>query len=315
MHRLFLVSALVFGLASPVVKALNQYELKAPQGPYLGQTPPTNTPKPFAPNLVSTKGYEYSGVFNPQMDEFYYISGDKDGSKQLFVMYKNVGKHWQQSVVSKRVGQPFIAPDGKTLHLGRRFMEKTGSGWSEVQMLAAPFNDILIMRLTASSQGTYFFDTYDPDNLAFPLRYSRIVDGQRQAPQKLDKTINTGTYISHPFIAADESYLIWDAKRDEGYGDSDLYISYKQPDGTWSQAINLGDKINTSAWDAAGHVTPDGKYFFFQRLIRAGKEGELPDVDIFWVSADFIETLKPAHLKGIQTAKVDMGKGVRKNNE
>ena len=87
--------------------------------------------------------------------------------------------------------------------------------------------------------------------------------------------------------------MIWDAIRGEGYGGSDLYISYRQDDGSWRKAINLGEKINTEAWDAAGYVTPDGKYFFFNRMVNSGAEGSLPDVDIYWVDAQFIEALRP----------------------
>lgn len=272
-------------------------------GDYLGQIPPGGIPMPFAPGMVSTKGYEYSGTFNPKMDEFYYVKGNGDGYKQDFVMFKREGNRWTPKVLSKRVGQPFVSPDGETMHLGRRVMKREKSGWSKVAKLAPPFDEIPIMRMTSSNKGTYFFDTYDEDDMAYPLRYSRIVDGKRQTPKVLTAEINTGTYLNHPFIAPDESYLIWDAKREEGYGDSDLYISYRQHNGEWGKAINLGNKINSSAWDAAGHVSPDGKYFFFNRLISAGKEGELPDVDIYWVSASFIEELKPDHLKSKKPIK------------
>lgn len=87
--------------------------------------------------------------------------------------------------------------------------------------------------------------------------------------------------------------MIWDAKRDGGYGDSDLYISYRQEDASWGEAINLGGKINTAAWEAAAQMTPDGKYLFFQRMISPGGADELPNVDIYWVDAQFIETLRP----------------------
>jgi hypothetical protein len=144
--------------------------------------------------------------------------------------------------------------------------------------------------MTSSANGTLYFDTFDKDNVAAPLRYSQIIDGQRQAPIELGPEINTGTHMSHPFIAPDESYLIWDAKREGGYGDSDLYISFRQKDGRWGNAINLGDRINTSAWEAAATVTPDGKYLFFNRNIGSSA---YENVDIMWVDASFIEDLRP----------------------
>ncbi|KGJ92300.1 PD40 domain-containing protein [Thalassotalea sp. ND16A] len=271
----------------------SQDKLPVLVGTYLGQKPPGLIPKAFAPGVISTEGYEYSGVFTPNMDEFYFIRGSEDNKKQEFVIYQKKDNRWYGEVMSSRLGQPAISPDGKTMHLGRRFLERTNNGWSERKNLDLPFTDILIMRLTSASNGTYYFDTWDESNEDFPIRYSRIVEGKYEVPKPLSKTINTGTQLNHPFIAPDESYLIWDAIRSEGHGDSDLYISYRQKDGSWGEAINLGDKINTGAWDAAGYVTPDGKYFFFNRTISPGVGDALPNVDIYWVDAQFIEALRP----------------------
>lgn len=257
---------------------------------YLGQKPPGLTPKPFAPGMVSTEHYEYGGTFTPDMKEFYFIKAGGEYEKSTFVVYQFKNNQWSVSNVSRRVGQPIISPDGKTMHLGRRYMERTETGWSEIKYLEAPFKEMLIMRLSAAANGTYYFDTYDENNPDFPLRYSRLIDGKHEEPQELSKVINTGTQLNHPFIAPDESYLIWDAKREEGYGNSDIYISFKQQDGSWGEAINLGDKINTDAWEAAASVTPDGKYLFFNRNMGSDN---YENVDIMWVDAQIIETLRP----------------------
>ena len=105
---------------------------------------------------------------------------------------------------------------------------------------------------------------------------------------RLRKTLNIdlGEWNAHPFIAPDESYIIWDAQRESGYGKADLYISFKKKNGTWGAAINLGDKINTEFGEAYGSVSPDGKYFFFHRSY-GGDTG-----DIFWMDAKFIEDLR-----------------------
>ena len=193
-----------------------------------------------------------------------------------------------------KVGQPVIAPDGKTMHLGKLYKERTDTGWSEVKNLGAPFDDILIMRLTSSSKGTYVFDEIIKDGKGGyddgSIRSSRFVDGKREEPRLLSKAINTGKWNSHPFIAPDETYILWDSQRDGGYGDADIYISYRQQDGTWGAAINLGDTINTDGWDAAASVTPDGKYILFHRSVDA--EG-IKNVDTYWVDAQIIETLRP----------------------
>ncbi|MFC7048679.1 hypothetical protein [Emcibacter nanhaiensis] len=260
------------------------------EGPYLGQEPPGLTPEAFAPGIVSTEHWEYGGAFTPDLKEFYLLRSGGKYEAATFVVYRNENNRWRETVVSPWAGQPVISPDGRTMHLGRRYKERTESGWSEVKNLKAPFKDLLIMRLSASANGTYYFDTYDKEKPDFPIRYSRLIDGKYEEPKVLGKEINTGTNLNHPFIAPDESYLIWDAVREGGQGSSDLYISFRQPDGSWGEAVNLGDKINTGAWEASASVTPDGKYLFFSRNMGSDK---YENVDIFWVDAQIIEELRP----------------------
>jgi len=272
----------------------NVIHLPRIEHPYLGQQPPGLVPKPFAPGMVTTSGWEYGGVFTPDLKEFYFLKEVKDdqGNKKMkFVVYHYKNNGWHESVISQRVGQPFISNDGNTMHLGRQYKERTKDGdWSQLKKLDTAFQEIQIMRLTASSKGTYVLDEVGMPDGDGVIRYSQLTNGKREAPKPFSKVINTGKMNAHPFIAPDESYLIWDGKRDTGYGSSDIYISFKQEDGTWGEAINLGNKINTDAWEAGATVTPDGKYLFFNRNIGSD---DYENVDIFWVDAQIIETLKP----------------------
>jgi len=179
-----------------------------PEGPYLGQKPPGLAPEVFAPGIVSTAHRELSAFFTPDMREFYFVRKIGSGRFSL-ITFKYENNQWHGSMVGPRVGRPIIAPDNKTMHLGKYYIERIATGWSEVKRLGPMFDrqDWGIMRLSASNKGTYVFDD--------------------------------------AFIAPDESYLIWDSERDDGYGDSDLYISFRQEDNSWGEAINLGDKVNT----------------------------------------------------------------------
>ena len=263
------------------------------EGAYLGQKQPGLTPEPFAPGIVTTDNWEVSGVFTPDLKEFYFIREVVDtakNKKQEFVVIKNEDNELHETVISPRVGQPFISPDGKTMHLGRRYKERTETGWSEIKKLGSPFEEIQIMRLTVSAKETYVFDEIGMPDGDGVIQYSRLVDGKREEPIAFGPEINTGRMNAHPFISADESYLIWDGERESGYGDSDIYISFRQQDGSWGNAINLGDKINTKAWEAGARVTPDGKYLFFNRNMGSD---DYENVDIFWVDAQVIENLRP----------------------
>ena len=286
---LLLLSVLMMSSVSQAQDAIT-----IPDGPYLGQKPPGSEPEPFAPGIVTTTGWEYGAVFTPDMKEFYFLKNNAETDKHELIVFQNKNNQWHQTGVSPRQGQPIIAPDGKTMHLGRRYKDRTEAGWSDRKSLGAPFEDILIMRLSASSKGTYFFDEIiDDGNDGYesgPIQSSRLVGGKYDDPKPLSKEINSGKQNSHPFIAPDESYIIWDSERDEGFGDADIYISFKSQDGSWGKAINMGDKINTDAWDAAASVTPDGKYLFFNRNVGSD---EYDNVDIFWVDAQIIQDLRP----------------------
>lgn len=258
---------------------------------YLGQKPPSIIPEVFALGNITTSNWEYGGAFSPDSKEFYYLREiiDAEGKKkQEFVVFKNENNKWTKIVISSRKGQPFVSPDGKILHLGSKYMEQTEKGWSTLKKLKYPFKDLPIMRLTVSAKGTYFFDEFKRD-FTGDIRYSRLINGKHEEPRKLNKEINTGKSF-HPFIAADESYLIFDSTREGGFGDSDIYISFRQKDNSWGNPINLGEKINTEAWEASASVTPDGKYLFFNRINGAKKDG---NVDIFWVDSKVIEKLRP----------------------
>ena len=152
--------------------------------------------------------------------------------------------------------------------------------------------EIRIMSLTASANGTYAFDEIGSDGDGV-IRYSRLIDGKREEPRPFGKEINTGTWNAHPFIAPDESYIMWDGERESGYGNSDGYISFRQKDGSWGAAINLGDEINTEAEEGGPRITPDGKYLFFNRVVTPAIGDAGPHSDLFWVDAQIIETLRP----------------------
>jgi len=271
-----------------------QDAIPIPDGPYFGQTPPASAPKVFAPGIVSKKGWDYGGVYTPDMKEFYFARMNEETQKREFIVFEYKNSQWHSSVMSPRLGQPFISTDGKTMHLGNRYKERTNTGWADIKNLGAPFENILIMRLTSSSKGTYVFDEVVSDGKGgyegAPIQSSRLTDGKREDPVPLNKEINSGKFNSHPFIAPDESYILWDSERDSGYGEADIYVSFRGQDGSWGEAINLGDKINSDGWDAAASVTPDGKYILFHRDVDP--EGE-KNVDIYWVDAQIIEDLRP----------------------
>jgi hypothetical protein len=263
-------------------------------GPYLGQTPPGDVAQVFAPGVVTTPDWGDAGRFSPDMNTFYVQRWRRvDGeTKRKSLKFERTDTGWREVALPGDERTPFFAPDGETLHYGKRYKVRMGDGWSEMRDLGAPYDDIRIMTLSVSARGTYAFDEVGTNGNGM-LRYSEVVDSERQAPKPFGPEINTGTWNAHPYIAPDESYIMWDGEREGGYGSSDLYISFRQPDGSWGEAVNLGDRVNTSAEEGGPHITPDGKYLIFNRVVTPENGEGAAQSDLFWIDASFIKDLKP----------------------
>ncbi len=302
MNNIGISITLLFSILACSSKSYSQDQFPIPDGPYLGQTPPGSTPEIFAPGIVNREeSTDLEGMFGSDMNTFYFVregeeyggvvkvgafKGDEVSYGLAVIEYKN--NKWQHSIVAKAASEPSISPDGNTILFKNGYIERTSDGWSEMKSLGEPFASIGIMRSAISSNGTMYFDTYTKE-LDTPLRYSRLVDGKYETPKSLGPQFGIGIYNAHPYIAPDESYIVFDSIREDGYGRSDLYISFRKTDGAWGPAINLGDKINTDASEKNPSVSPDGKFLFFDRRIKRGNA----DVTIYWVDAQIIETLRP----------------------
>ncbi len=278
----------------------NDYELPPLEDRYLGQEPPGLIPVAFAPGIISSEEYfEDGNTFSPDLKEYYFVrhGGKYEEQTALVIRYEN-GSWGEETKTDTKY--PVFSKDGNTIYRGNKFKEKTDSGWSEFKSMGAPFSDKHIMGITVADNGTFFFDEFTFDEFERPdtvgaISYSRMINGEYQPRQKLNEEINTGAWIAHPYIAADESYLLWNVKREDGYGDSDIYVSFRAEDGQWLPAINMGDKINTSKGESGPKVTPDGKYLFFWRgYERIEEDGSSFFVGSpYWVDAKIIENLRP----------------------
>lgn len=286
-----LTSTLIMLLTAACASGATQAE--KPEA-FLDLAQPGSEPVLFFPGVVNTpENREIEGMFGADMNTIYFVRrpwGDEESGNTLITLQIRNGG-WQESVVRGDVSEPSISPDGDIIYFKNKYIERSETGWSELKNLGAPFDGIEIMRLSAAASGTLYFDTFTPE-LDTPLRYAEVSNGQYGPPKSLGPQFGIGVYNAHPFVAPDESYIVWDSRRDGGYGSSDLYISFKNDDGNWGPAINLGDKINTSADENYPSVSPDGRYLIFDRRGDVRADGER-SVEILWVDAQIIEDLRP----------------------
>jgi hypothetical protein len=85
--------------------------------------------------------------------------------------------------------------------------------------------------------------------------------------------------------------LVVASDRPGGLGLYDLYISFRQPDDSWSKPRNMGPKFNTEWIVYCPMGSLGGQSFLFSR--RNGKTwAEMTEGDIYWVDASALETFR-----------------------
>jgi hypothetical protein len=278
-------------------------------GPYFGQEPPGMMAEIFAPGIISTDRSEINSVFAPDRDEFYFTAWTRETGTKIMVTSQIDGR-WTAPEVASFSNHPTdvdlaISYDGKRVFFGTRrprpgeteiregvfdiwFADRTETGWGEEQYLGPVVNSGRSQIYpTVTRDGTLYFQAVREEGYGKADIYrSRLIDGVYQTPENLGPVINSENYEGDVFIAHDESYLIVSVSgRKDGFGEGDLYISFRSLDGSWSPLKNMGGAINSDKRDFCPMVTPDGKYFFFSSK-RVG-EG-----DIFWVDAKVINALR-----------------------
>lgn len=256
------------------------------QPPYVSKYP---MPEPtiFAAGVISTGDFESHPEFTPDGRTLYFLKNSPTFNFWTIVVTYFKNNRWSAPEVAAFSGQyrdadPFITSDGSRFFfisdrpravpsdkeaersLDIWVMEKVGNGWGTPKNLEAPVNTGgSEWYPTVALDGTLYFGSDRAGGKGGTDIYrSRFVDGKYLEPENLGDAINTQFDEFEPYIAPDQAYLIFMAERPDGRGASDLYLSH-QRDGTWTKAVNLGDKINSNGAEYSPKVSPDGKYFFW----------------------------------------------------
>lgn len=250
-----------------------------------GSDKPTAEPSLFAEGIISTGDMELNAAFTPDGKTLYFTKRTPRPLLWIIVVSRFRGGKWSAPEVAEFSGQysdfdPIVSPDGKRLYFCSNrpvegqprqdfdiwVVEKTATGaWSAPRRLDAPINTkAQEFYPSVTADGTlYFSSTREGGKGRGDIWRARLVDGKYSEPENLGEAINSQFFEGDPFIAPDESYLVFVSYgRPDGLGDGDLYISFRR-EGAWTKAVNLGPGINSSALDFCPIVAPDGKSFFF----------------------------------------------------
>lgn len=309
MNLLFflLLSGGPFAAVSDAVQTAGKNDFPVLTEPYLGQKPPG-----MAPEIIASE-FPFplvGGVFSPDGKELFFLFRSGVMETRL------ENGRWLEPQLAPFSGKYRhsdlnFSPDGRKLffastrplekdgpplsHYDLWVVQRTETGWSEPESLGPLINSEHFESFpSVAENGDLFFfrEIRTGRSRTADIYRSKYRDGRYAAPEKLGTEINSDDLDLDPFVAPDESYLIFLSFRPGGFGRADLYISFRKNDGSWAPAVNMGEKINTAGDEFCGRVTPDGKYFFFDRSAQQPRP-----FNKYWVSAKIIEDLKKTAMR------------------
>ncbi|MEE9466022.1 MAG: hypothetical protein V3W14_10670 [Candidatus Neomarinimicrobiota bacterium] len=274
-------------------------------GPYLGQQPPGLEPQLFAPDIISTDRTELNCTFAPGGKEVYWTVWQ--AGHNTIMTAREIGGRWTKPEIAPFSGKfsdvdPYITTDGKRLYFSSMrpltgdgeskdsdlwYLERTGDGWGSPVHLEQPNTAGQDDYYTSiSNAGVLYYSVFPCHDCGGDLYMAQPAEGGFFGGTKLDEPLSSPGNDHDPFIAPDGSYLIFTSNRPGGFGRGDLYISFRQVDGGWSEPVNMGPEINSGGYDFCALLSPDGKYLLYTRNL--GGNG-----DIYWVDAAVIDSLRP----------------------
>jgi len=277
------------------------------KGPYLGQKPPGLMPIIFAPHIISTLEHEGSSGFALNGKVFIFQRFINRKSHTYIMRLK--GSRWSAPVLIPfwqqliHNGDFVISPDDKTMfyqvkqdisgrlvsNIWRVQIHTESCGQKSV--LPAPINTLYDESFAseANNGNLYFFSRRPGGEGKSDLYMCVYQNGVYSEPLNL-RELNTEFHEWDPYIAPDESYLIFCSTKPGGLGGDDFYVSFRDRNNQWTDALNMGDLINSPRSDNRPYVTNDGRYFFYTSSRRGNR-------DIYWVDAKILCELKPKEKK------------------
>ena len=269
--------------------------------PYFGQKTPGLIPEIFAPGIISINGrYEGAMSFSSDLEELYFNANYKDQDPSIYYS-KLEGKKWTNPkkanfTKGKKVGEmhPFVNPSGTMIHFAAHdaftlphhkpsvktwYVQRSGNSWSEAKQLESTINDDFVFYANEAKNGDLYYTNLSKRKMYYSPKIN----------DRYPEVYELGIGGFHGFISPSQDYVVVNAgNKEDEQRKNDIYVYFKQNDGGWSKAINLGNKVNSNFNETSPSITPDGKYLFFSRY---NEEGELSN--LYWVSTEVIEKLRP----------------------
>ena len=274
-------------------------------GEYFGQTLSGLQATRFAAGeFLSNSEWFWHGspVFSPDGKEVYFGKYLSTNEIKIYFSEMNDGRWTMPQNISfameEGTNNPVFSAGGDTLYFIRHLpggfiyqVTRNGSGWSTPEVLDIPIpqGTGTGWQFARTNDGKIYFELWEDNGSTPPDIYvTSSVNGVYTAPERLSDSINTAYNEFAPCIHPNDEYIMFVSNRPGGYGMHDIYISFHNSDGSWTEAKNVGSSINTDWDDPAPGLSPDCNYIFFT-TVKSGDNGYNP----YWISSQVIEDLRP----------------------
>lgn len=187
---------------------------------------------------------------------------------------------------------PAITIDGNQLFYTRRvnnmnedFYESSRKDtvWQRSRSLPGDINTSSnegAQNISQDGQWLIFTGCNFPDGFgSCDLYISYLTPDGWSTPENLGETINTEAWESAPSLSPDKRDLYFASNRAGGFGKSDIYVSHRMPDGSWSEPKNAGPEINTAGTESCPFIHADNQTLYFTSDGHPGYGGD----DLFMI--------------------------------
>jgi Tol biopolymer transport system component len=256
---------------------------------YFAQECPTDSAIIFAPDEVSITGqYEYGISFSPDGTKMIYgVQPSQNSSSYLMYSEYNEGV-WPVPEKVKLLDrdydgemEAYFTPDGKAIY----FAGYDTVGNCDIYKIGVNFKENVPEKLIASvNKGVVFYPTTSNFNRMFfadvKNRKILVADLNKDPITVTDPGFET---FGHAFISPGEEFVLIDVRVDTVNYQRDIFVSFREEDGGWSELYDLGLKVNTEVSETCPSLSHDGKFLFFSRY------NDLEGMsNIYWIPADVI---------------------------
>lgn len=286
-----------------------------------GAEGPGSKAAPFGGTMVNSGLYERDMTVSP--DGRWLVYTIMDGRRGTLVYMERTEAGWTEPEVAPFSGrhsdvEPCFGPDGRLYFVsfretkqGRLFATAWQDGtWADPVRVEVPVPDTAnVYYPSFTANGDLYFTAEMPDTQGGEDLYMcpRTAEGYG-SPVNLGPVVNSPRGEYNAFVSPDGSFILYNtAGAGPGVGGGDIWVSFHDEDG-WHKPINLGETVNSPAFEFCPSLSPDGKVLFFtshrsmtdypeqislewlrQHHTAAGNGKG----DIYWVSADVIASLRP----------------------